>query len=119
MRIKPRCHITTSQFNLNRSSNDETRLLFDLETDGLLDKVTRIWCCVTYNLDTNEVRAFGPGDVDAALDHLQSADVLAGHNILGYDLPVLDKLWPERVFHEEKHIIDTLVLSRVTWPKEV
>ena len=119
MRIKPRCHITTSQFNLNRSSNDETRLLFDLETDGLLDKVTRIWCCVTYNLDTNEVRTFGPGDVDAALDHLQSADVLAGHNILGYDLPVLDKLWPERVFHEEKHIIDTLVLSRVTWPKEV
>ena len=119
MRIKTRSHVTTSQFNLNRSTNDEKRLLFDLETDGLLDKVTRIWCCVTYDLDTKEIRTFGPGDVDAALDHLQSADVLAGHNIIGYDLPVLDKLWPGRVFHGDKHLIDTLTLSRVIWPKEV
>lgn len=92
------------------------RLLFDLETDGLLDDVTRIWCIVARDLDTNEEYAFEPHQIEEGLALLRSADVLAGHNIAKYDLPVLQKLHGFRR-PPRGGIIDTLLWSRASYPQ--
>ena len=52
--------------------------------------------------------------ITEALDWLSSADVIVGHNIIGYDLPVIRKLYP--YFKTEAEVIDTLVLSRMYHP---
>ena len=42
------------------------------------------------------------------------ADCIAGHNIIGYDLPVIKKIYPW--FENPAVVIDTLVLSRLYHP---
>lgn len=44
---------------------------------------------------------------------LEKALKIAGHNIIGYDLPVIRKLFPEFSFTGEA--VDTLVISRVAF----
>jgi Autographiviridae DNA-directed DNA polymerase len=91
------------------------RLIFDLESDGLLDAVTRVHCIVIGDLDSDRMHEYGPGRITDALAHLARADVLVGHNIQGYDLPVLRKLhgWAPR---SECRIVDTLIAARLILP---
>jgi DNA polymerase-1 len=97
-----------------------TRLLFDLEGDGLLEAtetapaISKIHCIATVDIDTGEERFFGPDDLDAALEHLRTADELWGQNVLRYDFPVLEKLKNFVVPFEKKR--DLLVVSRVKHP---
>jgi DNA polymerase-1 len=83
------------------------KLIFDIEADGLLATVTRLWVLVTIDADTGEETVFF--EDDPWEEHLQKADVLIGHNIIGYDLPVLEKLFG---FKWEKAVIDTLIMSQ-------
>ena len=46
---------------------------------------------------------------------LQTADKICGHNIIGYDLPVLKKLYPDFTLNPDGERIDTLVISRVAF----
>jgi DNA polymerase I-like protein with 3'-5' exonuclease and polymerase domains len=89
--------------------------VFDLESDGLYDKVTKIHCIVIYDITGQQTFSYGPDRIAAAIDHLATADVLIGHNILFYDLPVLQKL---HSFDCKSRIIDTLICTRLIWPKE-
>jgi len=93
------------------------RLIFDIETDGFLEAVTRCHCIVTHDLDTGEDRTFAalPGyPLPAeAIDYLNAADQLIGHNIIKYDIPVIQKLY--RGFKPKAEVIDTLVCSRLIW----
>jgi DNA polymerase I len=71
--------------------------IFDIETDGLYPDVSKVWCLVTLDTDTNEVKSFSDYDPDLpslqeGLDHLSKQRIVAGHNIIGYDLMVLDYL---------------------------
>ncbi len=106
------------QFNLRPSSiNDEQNwYVFDLETNGLYDSVNQIFCIVIYDVKRKQTFTYGPDAVDSALEHLHRADVLIGHNIIFYDLPVLRKLTD---FKLKAHVIDTLVCTRFIWPKEI
>tara|TARA_B110001454_G_scaffold90092_1_gene85971 strand:- start:2833 stop:4665 length:1833 start_codon:yes stop_codon:yes gene_type:complete len=103
-------------------------LVFDLETNGLLDKVDKIHCiglavvgAKAGQLYANELGTFMNYEftsfecLDEALDLMKDADTLIGHNIIGYDLPVLKKLlnWSPR---ESTKIVDTLVMSRLVHP---
>jgi DNA polymerase I-like protein with 3'-5' exonuclease and polymerase domains len=97
-------------------SENETWLIFDIETNGLYDQATQVFCIVLYDITRAETFTYGPDLVDAALAHLATADVLIGHNIIFYDLPVLQKL---HSFACKCRIIDTLVCTRLIWPKEV
>ena len=45
---------------------------------------------------------------------LERADVLIGHNILGYDVPLLKEQFPE--FAPRATYLDTLTLSRLYYP---
>jgi DNA polymerase-1 len=100
------------------------RLIADLETDGLLDTVSRIHCLVTRDADTGEVRAFHEnpaieprhGSVADGVQYLRHADVRAGHNWAGYDELVLDKFHPG--WKNGGRILDTLVGATVVFPNE-
>lgn len=93
------------------------RLYFDLETDGLLDAVSVIHSLVIEDLDTGEVYSccntpsHGQYDLLEGLALLATASELIGHNIIGYDLPVIRKLYPK--WKHSALIIDTLISARL------
>ena len=87
-------------------------LVFDIETDDL--KASKIWCLVCQDSDSGEIYKFAPHQLESGLDLLQSADTLIGHNILGFDIPVIKKLYG--VDLSDKKTWDTLVMSRLFNP---
>lgn len=90
-------------------------LIFDIETDGLYDDVTQIHCIGIYDLDADKSMAFNDEGSDQPLTKglqlLEDADHIIGHNIIGYDIPVIKKLY--QWFEPEGKVIDTLLLSRL------
>jgi DNA polymerase I len=109
--------VKNSKFPLKASSESENWFVFDLETDNLYDKVTTIHCMVLYDLHRKQTFTYGPFDIASGLEHLARAHVLIGHNVLFYDLPVIRKLYPFYTFRATR-IIDTLICTRLIWPKE-
>jgi len=51
---------------------------------------------------------------------LANADVIVGHNVVGYDIPVLDKLFPgwRPTGGSGPLVLDTMLLSQLLWPVE-
>ncbi len=88
-----------------------SRWVFDLESNGLLDKITKIHCIVLRHMDTGEVKTFGPDQISDALYLLMNAEEVCGHNIIDYDIPALQKIYPD--FTIAGKVTDTLVLSRL------
>jgi DNA polymerase I-like protein with 3'-5' exonuclease and polymerase domains len=107
--------VKNCQFNLKPSSFNENWFVFDLETNGLYDDVTKIFCIVIHDVTRKQTFTYGPDAIDDALKHLNTADVLIGHNIIFYDIPVLRKLTD---FKLNSNVIDTLICTRFIWPKE-
>ena len=103
--------------------------LWDLETDGLLDEVSKLNSLVIRDRDDQTLWNCAPPDhyerFERGIDVLMDSDVIVGHNIIGYDIPVLDKLYPGwRSTRRNGRwngplVLDTLVLSRLIWPSEV
>lgn len=101
------------------------KILFDIETDGLLDVVTTVWCLVIKDLETGELRHYGPNYEDAAdgtspgiisgVRLLDQAECLAGHNIIDYDIPALRKLFPWAKLTPPV-LRDTLIISQLCYP---
>ncbi len=94
-------------------------LIFDLETDGLLEEVTKIHCMVIKDTDTNEIHIFTNDRIEdriaAGLLFLSKYDgVIVGHNVIKYDIPVIQKLYPWFEFDKTK-VLDTLVLARLVY----
>ena len=92
-----------------------SRYIFDLETNGLLDEVTRIHCIVAANLTTRKLHKFSTaaGNIVEGLKLLAGAEELIGHNIMGYDLMVIKKLYP--TWHTTAKLTDTLIQCRLIW----
>lgn len=87
-------------------------LVFDIEANGL--NPDKIFCVVAQEIESKKVYAFGEESVAEGLEFLSKATKLIGHNILGYDLPVILKLHDLNLY--DKVILDTLVLSRLFKP---
>jgi len=92
-------------------------LLFDLESTGLLRQGSNIHCIVARDLnDTDEPLIYDcrkTQTIDMGIERLRRADVLIGHNIIGYDIPLIKEQYD---FDFEGELIDTLVLSRLFYP---
>ena len=88
------------------------RLVFDIETDDL--NATKVWCIVAQDADSGQIYKFAPHQLESGLELLQSADTLIGHNIIGFDVPVVKRLM--NVDLSNKKLIDTLILSRLFNP---
>ena len=87
-------------------------LVFDIETDGL--DPTQIYCMSVFDTETHAQFNFKPDVISEGLWLLESADKLIGHNIIGFDIPVIKKLCG--IDLSNKKIVDTLVLSRLFNP---
>jgi uncharacterized protein YprB with RNaseH-like and TPR domain len=89
-------------------------LIFDIETNGLLHDLSCIHCLVIYDVEADQTTVYndeGSADpVVRGITYLEEADCIVGHNIIGYDIPAIKKLYPW--FNPKGEIVDTLVLSR-------
>lgn len=88
--------------------------VFDLEANGFLDVATKMHCAVFKKLGSDEVYKFTNEALQDMFKFMDSCDVLIGHNILGYDFPLLEKLYKYK-FKGSK--VDTLIMSRLLDPK--
>ena len=101
-------------------------IVFDLETNGLLNDATRIHCISFYSVETGEIESFndekyadnpkdlpmaGHYSLTTALVFLECADTIIGHNIIGFDIPIIKKFY--HWFNPRGTIIDTLLLSKL------
>lgn len=93
--------------------------IFDIETDGLLEQTTKLHSLVIRDAESGEVFSCTDNSpnyhsVAEGLKILEEAELIAGHNILSFDLPALKKLYPP--FSPQGKIRDTLVMSRLIYP---
>lgn len=93
-------------------------LIFDLETNGLLDDVTTIHCMVIKDTRDGEVRIYVGSDVADGVSRLCDATLsgedIVGHNVIKYDIPVIQKLFPGISFNPI-NVRDTIVCTRLIW----
>ena len=87
------------------------QLVFDIETDDL--KATKIWCIVAQDVDTGQIYKYSPNNLDEGYKLLSNAETLIGHNIIGFDIPMVEKFGGDL---SHIPVIDTLVLSRLFNP---
>ena len=85
------------------------RLLLDIETT--LDH-SKIWCVVTKDLDTNEVKIWK--EAKDLPEYIKDASLIVAHNGIAFDFYLLNKLWKCQI--KLKRVRDTLVLSRLLNP---
>lgn len=93
-----------------------TKWIMDCESDGLLPEATQLFCVVLRNLEKpDHVITFTQETGFEALKQiLQASELLVGHNIIGFDLPLLEMLigLPKSVCE----IRDTLIMARLMFP---
>jgi len=87
----------------------------DLEADGLLDTATRVWCGV-FKESTGVIRKFRPHEIPQMLKYMDTIDVLKMHHGIGYDWPLLEKLYG---YTYKGKKVDTLIMSRLLNPKRL
>ena len=93
-------------------------MIFDLETDGFLARCTAIHCLSVYDTDKEQLLTYNDegGDKEPIVRGIQllaDAEEICGHNIIGFDIPVVKKFYP---WFESKFSVDTLLLSRLYHP---
>lgn len=92
-------------------------LIFDIETDGLYNSVTQIHCVAIKDLDNGETYVYNDQGnrepIVRAVTMLEEAETIIGHNVIGYDIPVIQKFYG---FFKPPRVLDTLLLSRLYHP---
>ena len=97
-------------------------LIFDIETDGLLEDTTVIHSLVIYDTEKDELVSCSNSnedknclfDIELGLDLLSKADEISGHNIVKFDIPCIQKLYPDWSFKGK--LFDTLLMSKLLYP---
>ena len=93
-------------------------LIFDLETNGLINDATTIHCLAIYDTDNDQVVAYNDvGTKDPlvrGIQRLEDSSTVAGHNVIGFDIPIIQKFYPW--FTWPGIVCDTLLLSRLLNP---
>lgn len=84
-------------------------VFIDIEADGL--NPTKVHCVVTKRLNEAHLTHLSRRSL---MDELAKGGQICGHNLIGYDVPVLNRLWGVRI--PQYRVVDTLVLSRLFHP---
>ena len=88
-------------------------MCFDLEADGFLRDATKIHCIAARHLESRKEFFFGPDEIQEGVDFLQSCEIIVAHNGIGYDYPLIQRLYPEWKLPLYE---DSLILSRLYNP---
>jgi DNA polymerase I-like protein with 3'-5' exonuclease and polymerase domains len=90
--------------------------IFDIETNGFYQDCTTIHCIALKRIGIdNDVQLYTQSNINDALDILENSEVLIGHNIIQFDIPVLEKFYPSRKFTH--NVLDTFNLSCIVFPQ--
>ena len=82
----------------------------DIEADTIPS--TKIWMVYTYDTESEEYKCHTePSTLSPLLDR---ADKIVAHNLIGFDAPILNRLWKTKIGLMKA--IDTLILSRLLNP---
>jgi DNA polymerase I-like protein with 3'-5' exonuclease and polymerase domains len=89
-------------------------LYFDIETNALedfssLSDLGTVHCLSIYDPVMEKMVTFSGDSIPTGLQELDSADTIVGHNVIGFDLPALKRLysWTPRC-----RVLDTMITSR-------
>jgi hypothetical protein len=88
---------------------------WDIEGNGLMDELEDIWCLVCKDLDTGTITKFSDWDkalpdLDYGIEYLDDVTNHIGHNLFGYDIPAMKKIYDWEVRDDVK-VTDTWILS--------
>ena len=86
------------------------KVIFDIETTMTADK---IWCIVCKHNDT--YYQFRENNLHRFEEFIKQTEEVIGHNIIGFDIPVVNKIFGYDLFANCKKT-DTLILSRLLNP---
>lgn len=90
-------------------------LFFDIETDGLLEDLTKIHCMCIKDTSTDTMYRYTPENIEDGIKKLMVAgETICGHNVIAFDLPAIKKLYPWFTVHKDK-VVDTLVYARLVF----
>ena len=87
------------------------RIIFDLESNGLLEALDTIHCIAYVDLDTKDKEIQVSTNIESVLELLEDANEIIGHNIVRFDIPAIQKVYPK--FNPKGKVTDTLVLSQL------
>ncbi len=96
------------------------RVVFDIETNGLLHQLNRVHSLVIKDLDSGKVWSCTNDDprymsIEDGLKILQNADEVWAHNGIKFDLPALKLVYPDFDIPIER-VRDTRLYSQLLWP---
>jgi len=86
------------------------KCVFDLEANNLYNDVTKWWCGVFKDIKTKKVYKFRPDQAQQMFEFMDGCESLIGHNVIGYDFPILKKLYN---YEYKGKVVDTLLISRL------
>lgn len=103
-------------------------MIFDIETNGLLPELDRVH--TMHCLDTSDrkrlrfndgkfadgTKAPRDGTLEEGFQMLMEQPRLIGHNIIRFDLPAIQKVYPWFRIPFTTTIRDTMVMARLRWP---
>lgn len=94
-------------------------VVFDLETPPVEDfaslrGVDRLLCLAVADEDGGAPTTYHGDSLGAGVDRVLAADRIVGHNVLRFDVPVLERVFRGGV--ARSRVVDTIVLSRLGWP---
>ena len=89
------------------------RAYFDIETTAVdnwatLEGMDKIHCISVMSMDENKCLTFTGDSVKEGIAYLVQHDEVVGHNVIGFDIPAIKKLYPTIKFPVVR---DTLVMA--------
>ena len=96
-----------------------TPTIFDIETTAIdnfrtLEGLSKIHCLVIRH--GGECYTYTDDDIVTGLHFLQDQDVIVGHNVLGFDIPAIQKLYEG--WRPKGLVRDTVVMARLAYPDQ-
>jgi len=90
--------------------------VIDVESDGLLDEATVIYCLVWHDSNGNKGALTHYDDIITFFSDLPSDCAIVGHNIIKYDIPLCEKLLQIKITNT---LWDTLGVSWYLYPEKL
>ena len=90
-------------------------IVCDLESNGLLDTVSRVWCLCAIDSEGKRFEAVGHDQIRQLLTTVASYPTSVWHNGIGYDQQVIRKVLGFNL----ENVKDTLLLSQILNPDRI